>query len=1105
MSFSYTNGSKGLGYYGTGAANTGTFGATNDLVWGFGGNDTVDGGNGNDTLYGGGNDGTVSGNDSLLGGGGNDELYGEDGNDWLDGGAGFDTMDGGTGDDTFVTDGNDVINEAVNGGIDTIRTTLTSGTLASYANIENLTFAGAAGVAANLTGNNLDNVLTGGTGNDTLNGGLGNDTLDGGDGDDLLIGGSGADSFNGGAGFDRVSYAGGQAATLNLHTGMGSGGQAQGDQFLSIEAVTGSDFSDNITGTTGANAIDGWLGDDTITGNGGADTITGGNGGDRIIFNTVADMSAAGLSVSGGIDAASDVLVLTAANATYSGALTGITLMEAFALTGTGAHSITLTSLNAFGNLVNVSAANASSLVFDIQGSSGRMSIAGTSGADTLRGSTQADTIQGGGGNDLIEGRGGADVLGGDGGDDIIIFGTQAQDAGIARDLLTAAASVDGGSGYDILLLQGGAGSLGTLSLANVSNIELLALNGTTVGSESFITLAAGAANAFTNKFAHVQFSNASATRVDASALGSDTRFAFTGGTSIDRVYGGAGHDVFNGGGGSDWLYGNGGDDEFIFADAARMGSVAILDGGAGTDTITISANDLSIGSAWGTNVERLVLTGTGHHQLISFSNAAFTGGKLELVTQFADRVTFFASHGAGSLVTSGTGGDDVLSGYLGADTISGGGGDDVIWVTGGADVIDAGAGNDVVRFSGTGTASAAASVNGGTGVDTMIFDSGTHVTNLSNMTGFEVLRLEYGANVTLQAGAAAAFTTPQLNVVNGDDYTAVLDASALAIDMVVWGNAGGMQITTGAGNDVFYNAAVRMPFAQSQMTGGAGHDQYVVTSANDIITEQAGQGIDTAWVTADDWSSDGGVEYIRLSGAAFRVTGSADGEQIVANQATGSNLFGDGGNDVLWGSTQADSLIGGDGDDVIYSYGGADTIDGGDGVDHLVINSINIEAEGGDGYDTAWVGVSGWTVGADIEVAYLTGTANNLIGRDSGQNLVANSTMGSTLYGKGGNDILWGSNFGDVLCGGNQDDILYGYAGADQFRFDEEGWGWDQISDFSGSWGQGDVLDFRGSGINNMAQLNIQTGADTIITYLDSSITLYGVTQTLTAGDFLF
>ena len=267
-------------------------------------NVVLDGGNGIDILNGG------LGNDVLNGGGGNDTLNGGAGNDILNGGLGADVMVGGAGNDIYVVDNNgDVVTEGLNGGTDTVQTTLHNYTLTN--NVENLVFTGTGAFTGR--GNAIANTITGGSGNDflygmggndTLNGGAGNDVLDGGEGADNLQGGTGNDKMTGGAGNDRLD--GGEGADLMVG-GLGNdtyivdnngdvvteglnGGTDAVQTTLHNYTLTNNVENLVFTGTgafTGrgnaiANTITGGSGNDFLYGMGGNDTLYGGAGNDAL-------------------------------------------------------------------------------------------------------------------------------------------------------------------------------------------------------------------------------------------------------------------------------------------------------------------------------------------------------------------------------------------------------------------------------------------------------------------------------------------------------------------------------------------------------------------------------------------------------------------------------------------------------------------------------------------------------------------------------------------------------------------------------------------------------------------------------------------------------
>jgi Ca2+-binding RTX toxin-like protein len=114
----------------------------------------------------------------------------------------------------------------------------------------------------------------------------GADHISGLGGDDILIGLGSPDVLDGGAGTDTADHSASSAGvTINLATGTGHGGDAEGDTLIGIEHVIGSAFADNLTGTKGADILEGGGGNDVLNGGGGADILLGGAGNDMIRYN----------------------------------------------------------------------------------------------------------------------------------------------------------------------------------------------------------------------------------------------------------------------------------------------------------------------------------------------------------------------------------------------------------------------------------------------------------------------------------------------------------------------------------------------------------------------------------------------------------------------------------------------------------------------------------------------------------------------------------------------------------------------------------------------------------------------------------------------------
>jgi Ca2+-binding RTX toxin-like protein len=207
------------------------------------------------------------GDDRLYGYGGDDEIWGGYGADVLIGGAGADYLRGGVG------GGADWANyNSSPGGVDIDLTRATQ-------------------FGADAEGDRLDSIenVDGSRYNDTLRGGNGANVLSGGLGNDVIEGRGGSDTIDGGTHYDTASYESSPEAVFvrlgDPVTGAGasaSGGHAAGDTLVSIEALVGSRYNDELTGNADDNRIDGQDGVDVLHGGGGNDWLSGGFAGDIV-------------------------------------------------------------------------------------------------------------------------------------------------------------------------------------------------------------------------------------------------------------------------------------------------------------------------------------------------------------------------------------------------------------------------------------------------------------------------------------------------------------------------------------------------------------------------------------------------------------------------------------------------------------------------------------------------------------------------------------------------------------------------------------------------------------------------------------------------------
>ncbi len=362
--------------------------------------------------------------------------------------------------------------------------------------------------------------------------------------------------------------------------------------------------------------------------------------------------------------------------------------------------------------------------------------------------------------------------------------------------------------------------------------------------------------------------------------------------------------------------------------------------------------------------------------------------------------------------------------------------------------------------------------------------------------------------------------------------FAAVADAAEIGSPGRIAANP--LLFTGTAGNDALTGGP-----QNETLVGGAGNDNINAGAGNDIVNGGAGND------SLDGGTGNNTVSYAGISGNLFvtlntpgvaQNTGAAgtDGLTDFQNLIGGNGndtLGGDGGDNVVEGGNGGDqiiaiagndTLIGGAGNDTLYGGAGNDSMAGGTGDDIYVVEDggdLAVETSS-EGTDTAFVLVDAWTMGANVEFAYLYGGATSINGSAGNDEIVANATLGSgiaagqgndTLWGQAGNDTLMGDAGQDVLRGGAGNDILIGGvgndqlvggAGADLFGFNATGWGYDQVFEFST--GDGDKLDFRGSGLT-LSQLTVYgASGSTVVMNGADRIDVYGVAS-LSASDFIF
>jgi VCBS repeat-containing protein len=1003
-------------------------GAGDDLLIGdatgldeqYHGADWLDGGEGRDTLFGYGKDDMLFGGagDDLLEGDSSDTPFDKHGNDYLDGEAGDDVVKGDGGADTlFGGDGADQLfgdtddTPVADQGDDYLDGEAGDDYLRAYAG--NDTLYGGEG-ADQMLGEAGFDYLDGEAGNDLMSGGEGDDTLIGGLGDDDLQGGAGNDFLDGGDGNDLV--AGGDDA--DVASGGAGDDQVAGD--AGDDTLFGDDGVDTLFGDAGADQLFGGAGNDTLLGGLGNDLLDGGEGDDRYVY-----------APGGGIDRIAD----SGGNDTL--VMSGLSF-------GTVALSVGSLVLRVGSNEVHIEgfdpgdpAGTGAIELFQFDDGlftyeqllAKGFDLTGTPDADVILGTPLADHVNALEGDDTVEALGGDDrVLGGAGND-----------------------SIEGGEGNDTLH-----GELGDDALSGGAGEDIA------FGGAGADTLAGGAGRDFLNG------------EEDDDVLdgGEDGDF-LNGGAGADLVRGQAGNDALVGGTGADLMAGGPGDDTYFVDDPADL----VLENAAeGHDTVNSELRTYSLPA----HVEDLTISGIG-------GTAEASGNDLANVITLAPQIGDATLRGlAGDDALYGALGNDTLDGGEGSDTLAGGFGDDTYYADEDGDLITEFLDSGVDRVY-----SSAISFDLPSEVEhlTLVEGSGA-ISGLGNILGNTITGNSGDNFLAGELQVAYAGVDPGvgadtlLGLGGNDELDGWIGDDALEGgegDDLLYGRAGADTLAGGEGADLLDGSTlVSIGFfgttviatddgAIDILMGGPGDDTYLIGDADDVITENPGEGDDTVEAVID-YSLPANVENLLLTGDAPLVgEGNAQANLLVddtffLDPFGRTELYGLGGDDVLENGTFLD---GGEGVDTMIGRPGSYTtyiVDNpADVVSELDPNTLD-EVFSSVTY-TAPQGVENLTLtGAQAIDGYGNELQNRLTGNDAPNRLedafgvrfegVPLPAYGDSLFGMGGDDtllaasgpsLLDGGAGADWMAGGTEDDIYVVDDAADTI-FENAGEGYDTV-----------------------------------------------------------
>ena len=471
----------------------------------------------------------------------------------------------------------------------------------------------------------------------------------------------------------------------------------------------------------------------------------------------------------------------------------------------------------------------------------------------------------------------------------------------------------------------------------------------------------------------------------------------------------------------------------FIFGGGSGLGPGYTLSGGDGNDTIT-GASAGKIGDLLDGGDGKDTLFGLGGDDILRGGLGADT---LEGGTHFGGDTADYSLAAEGiivnmNLAVEGLAGEalgddfigiehvtgsefgDTITGNAVANRLRGGGGGDFLIGGGGKDFLDGGQGNDYLF------------------VDNLDI--------VQDSTGDQ--DAAFADASTIKTGWTFSAAGTGIEIVEGNAGSDTINGSGVAYNLSIAGNAGNDKLTGGAGRDTLLggigNDSLDGGLNADFMTGGTGNDIYTVDNISDIVIELAGEGTDLVVLSS---SASGYVLASQVENMDVKASKASGNELANVIRMVGATtflsveLYGGGDNDAITGSIfigTVDLLDGGEGNDALFGLAGNDILRGGLGAD---------KHDGGAGIDTAdySLATSGVTINLTTpsqnsgEAAGDTYVSIEIVSGSAQVDVITGNATANFLKGFDGDDNLYGLAGADTLEGGNGADRLEGGAGADK------------------------------------------------------------------------